>query len=199
VTRVFVLAESEQSALNLATLVNEDERLEVVGAMAAFSASPAAIREARPDVLLASRISVSDIPDSAFPAVLLTDDPIETWDVPEFIKARLPPHITPPEAFAALLAAAQGLTVLTSAQAEIVLSASPAPQPATPMPESLTHRETQVLRLMSHGLANKEIAEQLGISDHTVKFHVASILGKLQAGSRTEAVTTGIRTGLIPI
>jgi len=57
----------------------------------------------------------------------------------------------------------------------------------------------QVLRDVAQGLANKEIAEHLSISEHTVKFHVASILGKLQAGSRTEAVTQGIRRGLIPI
>lgn len=198
-TRVFVLADSEQSALDLANLVSEDDRLEVVGALAAFAASLSAIREARPDVLLASRLSASEIPDASVPAVLLTNEPAEVWDVHGSIKARLPVQITPPEAFAALLAAAQGLTVLTPAQAELVLNTVPAPQPTAPMPEALTPRETQVLRMMAQGLANKEIAEQLGISDHTAKFHVASILGKLQAGSRTEAVTTGIRTGLIPI
>jgi two-component system nitrate/nitrite response regulator NarL len=170
-----------------------------VGALASSAASLPAIREARPDVLLASLVSIVDVPDASLPAVLLTNEPIEAWDGRGSVKARLPVHITPSEAFAALLAAAQGLTVLTPAQAEIVLNTVPAPQPAAPMPEALTPRETQVLRMMAQGLANKEIAEQLGISDHTAKFHVASILGKLQAGSRTEAVTTGIRTGLIPI
>ncbi len=198
-TRVFVLADSEQSALDLASLISEDDRLEVVGTLAASAASLSAIRETQPDVLLASRVSASEIPDASVPAVLLTNEPAEVWDVHSSIKARLPVQITPPEAFAALLAAAQGLTVLTPAQAELVLNTVPAPQPTAPMPEALTPRETQVLRMMAQGLANKEIAEQLGISDHTAKFHVASILGKLQAGSRTEAVTTGIRTGLIPI
>ena len=199
-TRVFVLADSEQSALDLATLMSEDERLEVVGALSAVSASMAHIREARPDVLLASRISAADIPDTSLPAVLLTDDdPAETWAAHKFIKACLPVQITPPEAFGALLAAAQGLTVLTPAQADMAFGMIPAAPPAAPLTEALTRRETQVLRMMAQGLANKEIAEHLGISDHTVKFHVASILGKLQAASRTEAVTTGIRTGLIPI
>lgn len=198
-TRVFVLADSEQSALDLATLLSEDERLEVVGALDVSAASLSAIREARPDVLLASRVSVDEIPDASLPAVLLTNEASETWDERNSVKARLPLHIAPQGAFAALLAAAQGLTVLTPAQAEMVLNIAPTPQPAAPMPEALTPRETQVLRMMARGLANKEIAEQLGISDHTAKFHVASILGKLQAGSRTEAVTLGIRTGLIPI
>ncbi len=62
---------------------------------------------------------------------------------------------------------------------------------------TLTARELEVLRMMAEGAANKTIAWKLGISDHTVKFHVASILGKLNAASRTEAVTIGVRKGLI--
>ena len=66
-----------------------------------------------------------------------------------------------------------------------------------PIPPVLTPRETEVLRLMADGASNKMIAHKLGISDHTVKFHVTSILSKLNAGSRTEAVTLGVRVGLI--
>lgn len=65
--------------------------------------------------------------------------------------------------------------------------------------EELTARESEVLRLVSMGLGNKEVAVRLAISEHTVKFHISSILGKLHAGSRTEAVSRGIRRGLIPI
>jgi DNA-binding NarL/FixJ family response regulator len=65
--------------------------------------------------------------------------------------------------------------------------------------EALTPREHEVLRLLSSGLGNREIAQRLAISEHTVKFHVSSVLGKLGAGSRTEAVTQGIRKGLIPM
>jgi DNA-binding NarL/FixJ family response regulator len=63
--------------------------------------------------------------------------------------------------------------------------------------ESLTNREQQILTMMAEGLGNKEIAWQLQISEHTVKFHVSSILGKLDASSRTEAVTVGLRRGLL--
>jgi DNA-binding NarL/FixJ family response regulator len=199
VTRVFVLAESEEAALDLATLLGEDDRFEVVSATAPAGTSVAMIRATRPDVLLASRISEAEIPDASVPIVLLTDDANEAWDFRSAVKARLPIHITPLEAFGALIAAAQSLTVLTSAQADTILNVAPAPQPARPMPEALTPRETQVLRMMAEGMANKEIADHLGISDHTAKFHVASILAKLQAGSRAQAVTIGIRTGLIPI
>jgi DNA-binding NarL/FixJ family response regulator len=65
--------------------------------------------------------------------------------------------------------------------------------------ESLTPRELQILAMMAEGLGNKEIAWQLKISDHTAKFHVSSILGKLGASSRTEAVTLGLRRGLITL
>jgi two-component system, NarL family, response regulator YdfI len=67
------------------------------------------------------------------------------------------------------------------------------------MIEDLTARESEVLRLVSMGLGNKEIAVRLAISEHTAKFHISSILSKLHASSRTEAVSLGIRKGLIPI
>jgi DNA-binding NarL/FixJ family response regulator len=66
-------------------------------------------------------------------------------------------------------------------------------------PEALTPREIQVLALLAEGLSNKSIAVQLGISDQTVKFHVAAIIGKLGAANRTEAVRRGLRRGLIAL
>jgi DNA-binding NarL/FixJ family response regulator len=62
---------------------------------------------------------------------------------------------------------------------------------------ALTAREVEVLRLVAEGLPNKEIAWRLGISEHTVKFHVSALLGKLGAGSRAEAISAGIRQGAI--
>jgi len=67
------------------------------------------------------------------------------------------------------------------------------------MLEPLTPREIQVLELLAEGLANKAIAEQLGISDQTVKFHVASIYGKLGAANRTDAVRRAARRGMITL
>lgn len=69
-------------------------------------------------------------------------------------------------------------------------------QPAPPV-EALTPRELEVLALLAQGLQNKEIAQELVISERTVKFHVSSILQKLGAGNRTEAVTTAIQIGLV--
>ena len=68
-----------------------------------------------------------------------------------------------------------------------------------PMIEHLTPRETQVLALVADGLSNKAIGRQLGVSDETVKFHLASIFGKLRASNRTDAVRQALRRGLVPL
>jgi len=68
-----------------------------------------------------------------------------------------------------------------------------------PGAEALTKREIEVLRMVADGLSNKEIAAELGISTHTAKFHVAQIIAKLGAMSRTEAALIGVRRGLVPL
>jgi DNA-binding NarL/FixJ family response regulator len=74
------------------------------------------------------------------------------------------------------------------------------PEPADEIaPEPLTPRELQVLEMVGEGLSNKAIAERLGISDQTVKFHVASIGGKLGAANRTDAVRRAVRQGLLTL
>ena len=71
------------------------------------------------------------------------------------------------------------------------------PSSDAPPIEQLSARELDVLRGMAEGLSNKQIARSLGISEHTVKFHINAILGKLDAQSRTEAVVRATRAGLI--
>jgi DNA-binding NarL/FixJ family response regulator len=88
-------------------------------------------------------------------------------------------------------AVATGLTVFDTAL-EAMSDAESTIDPLTP-------REREVLQLLSDGLGNKEIASKLNISEHTIKFHIRSILGKLGAASRTEAVTRGLRSGLIEL
>lgn len=73
------------------------------------------------------------------------------------------------------------------------------PESAGAPGDDLTPREMEVLRLLAEGKPNKGIAFDLGVSEHTAKFHVGSILSKLDAGSRTEAVTLAIRRGLLPL
>ena len=90
---------------------------------------------------------------------------------------------------------ARGLTVVDPALAGAVFPARDRPLPA-PV-EDLTRRERSVLQLLAEGLSNKDIAARLDISEHTVKFHVNAILGKLGAHSRIEAVTRAARLGLL--
>lgn len=117
------------------------------------------------------------------------------------VKAVLESGADAPELAAAIKAAAAGLVVLDAAGAETLLRAPAAAADAAAhsLAEPLTPREVEVLRLLAAGLGNKQIAARLEISEHTAKFHVASILGKLGAASRTEAVTLGIRRGIIMI
>ena len=96
---------------------------------------------------------------------------------------------------AALAAAAQGLQVVDP---ELAPGLLPARGPDVDQPaEPLTPRELEVLQLLADGLPNKTIAARLGISEHTVKFHVNAILGKLGVQSRTEAVIHATRLGLV--
>ncbi len=99
----------------------------------------------------------------------------------------------------AVRAVALGYTVL---EPSLVRSVLPAAGPAHTMPDSevveaLTPRELQVLQLLATGLPNKGIAAQLGISEHTAKFHVSSLFAKLGSSSRAEAVATASRRGLL--
>jgi two-component system, NarL family, nitrate/nitrite response regulator NarL len=96
---------------------------------------------------------------------------------------------------AALVAAARGLAVLDAALARAWLR-TPDTAPAA---EGLTAREREVLALLAEGLANKAIAARLGISEHTAKFHVNAILGKLGVESRAEAIVRAVRLGLVTL
>jgi DNA-binding CsgD family transcriptional regulator len=84
-------------------------------------------------------------------------------------------------------------------EAEAVLSLPPSADDVVSPVEALTAREHDVLVLLADGLANRDIAARLDISEHTVKFHLASIFGKLGASTRTEAVQRGLRLGVIEI
>jgi DNA-binding NarL/FixJ family response regulator len=98
------------------------------------------------------------------------------------------------QTIAAVIAAAAGLITLRPEDLEPGFLPDSRP---SEMMEPLSSRETEGLGMLAEGLSNKLIAHRMGISEHTVKFHVASIMSKLQASTRTEAVTTGIRQGLI--
>jgi DNA-binding NarL/FixJ family response regulator len=98
---------------------------------------------------------------------------------------------------AGLQAAVEGLTILDATLPEALLR--PPPAAVTRMAESLTPRELEVLQLLAQGLSNKVIGDRLGVTEHTAKFHVNAILGKLGTQTRTEAVVVAARMGLITL
>jgi two-component system, NarL family, response regulator YdfI len=161
------------------------------GLEALMSSSPGLILAADdPDVLLAA-LPIEELETGA-PIVLL-GEPVWTSEALRLgVRAMLPPDASSDEIVAAVHAAATGLAVVDPKDLEAWL-----PRPTQADTAKLTHRELEVLRMMAEGAANKNIAWKLGISEHTAKFHVASILGKLNAGTRAEAVAVGVKRGLI--
>lgn len=121
------------------------------------------------------------------------------------VRAVLPRDASADEIIAAIEAAAAGLVALPSDLVDDLLAASARAEPALTTATSiapsdgapLSAREREVLALIARGMANKAIAPRLGISEHTVKAHVASIFEKLGAGTRAEAVVTAARLGLL--
>lgn len=111
----------------------------------------------------------------------------------------LPLEASGEELIAAIYALAEGLVVAPPTLIEPLLDLSQLtpPEAEERSSEPLTEREMQVMQLLAQGLANKQIALQLGISEHTVKFHISGIYSKLGVMNRTEAVRQGVRRGLI--
>jgi DNA-binding NarL/FixJ family response regulator len=137
-----------------------------------------------PDVVVTDQ----EPPSGSRPAVMLSDEAA----LADGVRGLLPRDAAEPEIAAAIQAVAAGLYFVHPRFLEMLQS-----RPVRELEEPLTPRELEVLRLVAEGVPNKEIAFRLGISEHTVKFHVASLLDKLHAGSRTEAVSIGIRAGLV--
>lgn len=209
-TRVLVAASSAVVRAGLETLVASNPRFTVVGHVAGIEAAARASERLTPDVVLIEQAWEDDpvLPGllalsagSHLPSVVvLTENPSALWAAVALrsrVRAVLPREATAAEISAAVEGAAAGLVVLHPETAEAAL-ASLAIVPATDHPaQPLTPREVEVLHMLAEGLGNKSVARRLGISEHTVKFHVGSIFAKLDVSSRTEAVTVGVRRGLV--
>jgi NarL family two-component system response regulator YdfI len=210
VIRVFIVVASPLARAGLENLLAARD-VEVVGSNATMETLAEMLADAAPDVVLidSSGEPFENMLESIFASGLASDvsavilgdgmTPAASADALRAgIRAALPGDISPEQLVAALHAVASGLLVLHPAHAIEGLPAGSAPSRALDeLAESLTRRELEVLQMLAAGLSNKEIAARLNISEHTVKFHVASILGKLGAASRTEAVSLGIRRGLV--
>ena len=208
--RVMIVAASPLARAGLGNLLTARD-VEVVASGGSIEALTELLSNAAPDVVLidASGESIeprlASIVASGLPSdlgVLILADSIPPAALSdalrEGIRGVLPADILPDQLAAALRAVASGLLVVHPANAAEALPVGSAPPPAIEeMGESLTRREIEVLQMLAGGLSNKAIGARLNISEHTVKFHVASILGKLGAASRTEAVALAIRRGLV--
>lgn len=213
-TRVLVAATSGIVRRGLETLLAASPNLMVVGSSSLDPTTLAGrMEDLLPDVVLLELKPQED--DSVAPhlpafgpgpgapaVVVLADWPHRPWMAEALrsgVRAVLPQEAAPEEIVAAVEAAAAGLVVLHPDAVEAFLPAALASSrsmPATPH-QPLSPREVEVLGMLAEGLGNKQIAWRLGISEHTVKFHVSSIFTKLDVSSRTEAVALGVRLGLI--
>jgi NarL family two-component system response regulator YdfI len=131
--------------------------------------------------------------------ILLASAPQSAWSARTRragVRAVLGRDVSAEQLSAAVAATRAGLLVLHPDALNRVPVASALPPGE---PSALTSRELEILEMMAEGMSNRAIAGRLKISRHTVKFHVASILTKLAAHSRTEAVTLGVRQGLISL
>jgi two-component system, NarL family, response regulator YdfI len=193
----------------LEALLKKTPTIEFAGSLHSPLAVAQYAAQLQPDVILLDleNSSGSDaspalprIPGS-FPAVALIDQPSADWTAHALrsgVRAILPRDSGMDDILAAIQAAHSGLVLLDPDVTQNLASRVPtqAPQRAARL-DDLTPREIEVLRMLGEGLGNREMASRLGISDHTVKFHISSILDKLGAATRTEAVTMGIRMGII--
>lgn len=144
------------------------------------------------DVIL--RDDLHGLRDNHTPVVAVSDEPLKRSLLRRGIHSALPRDASPDQIVAAIYAAAAGLaTIPAEATSAILISERESEG------EPLTPREIEVLEMVAEGLSNKQIAAGLNISDHTAKFHVNSILGKLAAATRAEAVTKGLRRGLLKV
>jgi DNA-binding NarL/FixJ family response regulator len=198
------LVEISSRALNGRATITSDSRISLE--RIAASKSGIVVADLDTPASAAAMLHLLEQAPAGTGSVALIDEPDPGWvraALSSMISAVIARDAGPDELQLALQAADMGFVLLhpTSVRGLTLESASHNANDITAeeLTEELTAREEQVLRLVSIGLGNKEIAARLAISDHTVKFHISSILGKLNAASRTEAVSLGIRRGFIPI
>jgi len=177
--------------------------VEVAGSAQTVEEAAALAADLNPDLIIVEwdhhqAPDLMELSAEPAPVLILAPDPQPAW-VSEALRAGIrgivSRDLSTPQIAAAIEAAAAGLVVLHPRAVEAAAVRTVSPDPSEP----LSRREIEVLRLMAEGSSNKNIAWRLNISEHTVKFHVNSILSKMSAGSRTEAVMLGLRRGLVPL
>lgn len=204
---VMVVAASPVVRAGLSAMVASNPQMTVVGSVSDLDVLAKEVKQLQPDVVL---LDLGNNSPTVWDKLLLIQeeqDPLKVMVIVEEVddidtEAALRSGVrgillnisTELEILTAIEAIALGLVVL---HPDILESFSIREKVASNPVQSLTPREIEVLKMLGSGLGNKAIAKSLHISDHTVKFHVSSIFQKLAVSTRTEAVTVGVRLGLI--
>jgi DNA-binding NarL/FixJ family response regulator len=198
VIRVGILWDGTMIQTGLCALVNADPEMEIAEApedwdILLLSGAPGAGGNTRHELPLPEPL----------PAVLLITNDVEPYrlvlEKAERGFGLLQADASEQEVKAAIRALAAGLLAGSPRLMRSAFSGGRSAGEQLPIREKLSPREGQVLQLLSLGLLNKEIAARLEISEHTVKYHISSIFGKLGATNRVEAIRTGIRLGLLEL
>lgn len=206
--RVLLSAASAVRRLALETALKSTPAIRLVGGIYGLNSLSHHISEPQADVCLVDLehndpqfIGLISAVREKIPFVVLADEPGPGWvarSLQNGVRALLPRDSSAQEILWAIQTAYSGFVMLDAETTEMLArNVKPDFAEYSLALDRLTAREIEVLRLLADGAGNKEIAARLGISDNTVKFHISSILDKLGASSRTEAVTVGIRSGLI--
>jgi DNA-binding NarL/FixJ family response regulator len=210
--RVLVASALPVAAASLESALHAHPDLEVIAASANSADLQNTVRETEPDVLVLDLEEYASANGQArdllsqlaavVPTIVLVGPPSAasiSAAMHTGVLGILPHAVSSDELASAVRAVASGLLALSPELGEMIFQVpvQPDSDEFEFAAESLTPREHEILALMAEGLLNKEIAYRLKISEHTVKFHISSVMGKLGASSRTEAVTLGIRRGIL--
>jgi two-component system, NarL family, nitrate/nitrite response regulator NarL len=203
--RILIIAGDPLARAGLAAVLAQQPQVEIVGRLAPEDNLVDQVGLYRPEVVLwdlgwnptTVQASLSALTDAG-PAVLALVGQEGEYGVllTAGVRGLLLRDAAAETMIAAAAAISQGLVVVAPELISVLIAPAPTTEDQ-PLVEPLTPRELEVLRGLADGLSNKQIGRQLAISEHTVKFHVNAILGKLGAQSRTEAVVRATRSGLI--
>jgi two-component system, NarL family, response regulator YdfI len=205
--RIAVAATSAVRRAGLESIIRSNAEFQLAGSFGTVASLAPLARSRDLDVVIIDSNSIHDLllEPTLEAAIVLLAEVSDARSISRLlrsgVRAILSRESEPEDVLSAIFAVHDGLVLLSMPAAESLAAVfgDQAPEFEDELSEEITSRETDVLRMLAEGLVNKDIAARLGISEHTVKFHISSILDKLGASTRTEAVTQGIRRGLIPI
>ena len=205
--RIAVVATFAVRRAGLESIIRSHAEFHLAGSFGTLASLVSFARSTELDVIVIDSDSVHDLlrERTSDAAIVLLAEVSDARSIARLlrsgVRAILSRESAADDVLSAIYAAYDGLVLLSTATADSLAGVfgDQLAEVDDELSEGITSRETEVLRMLAEGLVNKDIAARLGISEHTVKFHISSILDKLGASTRTEAVTLGIRRGLIPI